>query len=159
MAMARVPDKSDETENSHRLESSLLASDLEFLTARARAVGTRKANKWLEPLGLKARDFAVLSLVCTNEKPSQRELADFLSLDASQVVALVDSLEKKKLIERKTDPRDRRSNILVPTSQGLIHFEKSQIAIDNAREESLSGLTHNERDELKRLLTLMAFKN
>lgn len=157
--MAQAPDNANGVDTSHRLESSLLASDLEFLTARARAVGTRKANKWLEPLGLKARDFAVLSLVCTNEQPSQRELAEFLSLDASQVVSLVDSLEKKKLIERKTDSRDRRSNILVPTPQGLTHFEKSQTAIDNAREESLSGLTHNERDELKRLLTLIAFKN
>lgn len=157
--MEQAPVTVSSDESSHRLESSLLATDLEFLTARARAVGTRKANKWLAPLGLKARDFAVLSLVCTNEQPSQRELADFLSLDASQVVALVDSLEKKNLIERKTDPRDRRSNILVPTQQGLIHFEKSQVAIDNAREESLSGLTHQEREELKRLLTLMAFKN
>jgi len=144
-------------ENSHRLENSLLASDLEFLTARARAVGTRTANKWLEPCGIKARDFAILSLVSTNEQPSQRELAEFLSLDASQVVALVDSLEKKNLLERRTDPRDRRSNILVSTKEGMALFEKAQVAIDNAREESLEGLTPAEREELKRLLTLIAF--
>ena len=146
-------------ETSHRLENSLLASDLEFLTARARAVGTRNANKWLEPLAIKARDFAILSLVCTDEHPSQRELAEFLSLDASQVVALVDALEKKKLLERQTDLRDRRSNILVATPTGLSLFKEAQIAIDNAREESLGGLNENEREELKRLLTLMAFNH
>ena len=93
----------------------------------------------------------------TNEQPSQRELAEFLSLDASQVVALVDSLEKKNLLERRTDPRDRRSNILVSTKEGMALFEKAQVAIDNAREESLEGLTPAEREELKRLLTLIAF--
>ncbi len=155
--MSSEPTKQVSTENSHRLESSLLATDLEFLTARARAVGTRTANKWLEPYGIKARDFAILSLVCTNEQPSQRELAEFLSLDASQVVAIVDALEKKKLLERQTDPRDRRSNILVSTTEGMALFDKAQVAIDNAREESLEGLTDEEREELKRLLTLMAF--
>lgn len=143
--------------SAHRLEASLLASDLEFLTARARAVGIRRANQWLEPLGIKARDFAILSLVSTDEQPSQRELAEFLSLDASQVVALVDSLEKKQLLKRQTDPRDRRSNILVSTQAGIELYEKAQIAIDQAREESLDGLSDAERDELKRLLTLMAF--
>lgn len=155
--MAKLPTKTTGDENSHRLENSLLASDLEFLTARARAVGTRNANKKLEPLGIKARDFAILSLVCTNEQPSQRELADFLSLDASQVVALVDSLEKKNFLERQTDPRDRRSNILLATPDGLALFAKAQAAIDEAREESLDGLSAAERVELKRLLMHMAF--
>lgn len=157
--MATESPKNTGDETSHRLESSLLASDLEFLTARARAVGTRTANKYLEPLGIKARDFAILSLVSTNEQPSQRELAEFLSLDASQVVALVDSLEKKNLLERQTDPRDRRSNILVSTAAGLALFDKAQEAIDQAREESLDGLNESERKELKRLLTLMAFNH
>lgn len=155
--MAKLPTKTAGDETSHRLENSLLASDLEFLTARARAVGTRNANKKLEPLGIKARDFAILSLVCTNEQPSQRELADFLSLDASQVVALVDSLEKKNFLERQTDPRDRRSNILLATPDGLALFAKAQAAIDEAREESLDGLSAAERVELKRLLMHMAF--
>lgn len=145
-------------QNTHRLQNSLLAADLEFLTARARAVGTRTANKWLAPFGIKARDFAILSLVCSDERPSQRELAEFLSLDASQVVVLVDSLEKKEYLVRQTDPRDRRSNVLVPTAAGLKLFEKTQIAIDKAGDESLEGLTIAERDELRRLLTLIAFK-
>jgi len=157
--MAQAKAKNAVEETSHRLENSLLASDLEFLTARARAVGTRNANKWLAPLGIKARDFAILSLVCTDEQPSQRELAEFLSLDASQVVALVDALEKKNLLERQTDPRDRRSNILVSTSEGLALFTKAQIAIDKARDESLEGLSEKESEELKRLLTLIAFAN
>ncbi len=157
MAQAKANNAVEET--SHRLENSLLATDLEFLTARARAVGTRNANKWLAPLGIKARDFAILSLVCTDEQPSQRELAEFLSLDASQVVALVDALEKKNLLERQTDPRDRRSNILVSTSEGLALFTKAQIAIDKARDESLEGLSEKESEELKRLLTLIAFAN
>jgi DNA-binding MarR family transcriptional regulator len=155
--MAQKPRASSAEESYHRLEQSLLASDLEFLTARARAIGTKNANKRLEPFGIKVRDFAVLSLVCTDERPSQRELAEFLRLDASQVVILVDSLEKLGLVERQTDARDRRSNILVPTEAGMALFAEAQIAVDEAREESLEGLSDTERDELQRLLTRIAF--
>lgn len=48
--------------------------------------------------------------VCSGLDPTQRELADFLSLDPSQVVTLVDDLERRGLVERMQGEQDRRQN-------------------------------------------------
>lgn len=141
-----------------RLQGRSLASDLEFLTARARAVGTRRANEKLEPLGLKVRSYVVLALACDDEQPSQRELAEFLMLDASQIVSLVDDLEQRGLVAREVDPRDRRSNVIMATTKGRQLFTKAQRAIADAQDESLRALSATEQVELKRLLTLIAFE-
>jgi len=74
--------------------SATLADEIEFLTARARSVGTGHANLALANLGLKVRGYAVLSLATSGLNPSQRELAAFLRLDASQIVALIDELQQ-----------------------------------------------------------------
>ena len=140
-----------------RLFSTALAHDLEFLTARARAVGTTRANVELEPLGLKVRSYAVLALACSGENPSQRELAEFLSLDASQIVALVDRLEKSGFVERQSDSRDRRSNIIVSTASGRALCTKANAAVAAAQDASLQSLTVAEREQLRQLLARIAF--
>ncbi|MBK5237750.1 MAG: MarR family transcriptional regulator [Actinomycetales bacterium] len=140
-----------------RLFSTELAHDLEFLTARARAVGTMRANLELEPLGLKVRSYAVLALACSGENPSQRELAEFLSLDASQIVALVDQLETSGFVERQSDVRDRRSNIIVPTASGRSLCAQANVAVAAAQDASLRSLTTSEREQLRQLLARIAF--
>ncbi|MBK5239425.1 MAG: MarR family transcriptional regulator [Actinomycetales bacterium] len=140
-----------------RLFSTDLARDLEFLTARARAVGTLHANAGLEPLGLKVRSYAVLVLACSGENPSQRELAEFLSLDASQIVALVDQLEKSGFVMRQSDSNDRRSNIIVSTESGRTLCAKANAAVAEAHDLSLRALTHAEREQLRQLLVRIAF--
>ena len=142
---------------SNRLFETDLASDLEFLTARARAVGSVRANARLEPLNLKVRSYAVLVLACSDINPSQRELADFLSLDASQIVALVDGLEERGLVIRESDPRDRRSNVIKPTASGRDLAGKATEQVRIAEDESLKALTSSERELLRDFLSRIAF--
>ena len=99
----------DDTAVANRLLDTVLGTNIEFLMARARSIGSENANRLLSQLGLRVRSYSVLSLACSPAQPSQRELADFLSLDPSQIVALVDELEKRGLVCRSTDKRDRRS--------------------------------------------------
>src|SRR5688572_23016252 len=93
------------------LRDSVLGGDLVFLLARANALTLAAANAALAEHGLKARSYSVLALAADGARPTQRELAEFLRLDPSQVVALVDGLEKRQLVERRTDPADRRANV------------------------------------------------
>jgi DNA-binding MarR family transcriptional regulator len=123
------------------------------LLARARAAGTGLANSRLLGLGLKARSYAVLSLAASGLEPTQRELAEFLSLDASQIVALVDLLENAQLVDRRPAPRDRRTNVIVATPAGVRVYERARDAASVSESESLTGLSISEREELRRLLS------
>ncbi|MGO7983270.1 MarR family winged helix-turn-helix transcriptional regulator, partial [Rhizobium johnstonii] len=86
-----------------RLADTTLGDEVEFVAARARSIGTALANEALAPLGLKVRSYSVLSLACSGAAPSQRELAEFLILDASQIVGLVDDLENAGYVVRTPD--------------------------------------------------------
>lgn len=145
------------TEGAGRFLDSDLARQVHFLTARARGRGISHANGQLEGLDLKVRQFSVLSLAASGLNPSQRELGEFLSLDPSQIVALVDYLEKRGAVRRETDPRDRRSKIIVATEPGMELFEKARQILLESEDETLGTLSARERKQLRSLLLKIAF--
>ncbi|MCW4465809.1 MarR family transcriptional regulator [Glutamicibacter sp. MNS18] len=135
---------------------SNLAQELEFLVARMRAAGSARANKALEPLGLKVRSYSVLSLACDDVSPTQRDLADFLSLDPSQIVPLVDDLEKRGLVTRIPDPADRRSKVVIATDAGQRLYTEARKATARSEAEALTMLSEAERAQLRDLLSRVA---
>lgn len=140
-----------------RLETTELADEIEFLTARARSLGSSRANQLLADLDLKVRSYSVLSLACSGENPSQRELADFLSLDPSQIVSLVDQLEKRGAVTREADPRDRRSKVIAATAAGRRLYRAAAAVVRESEAQSLRRLNEAERDTLRSLLRRVAF--
>ena len=90
--------------------------------------------------------------------PTQREIAEFLVLDASQVVTVIDQLETAGLIERSPDKSDRRLNVILPTSKGLEVFDQARSAIIEAEDDSLRSLSPDDRETLRELLSRIAFE-
>jgi DNA-binding MarR family transcriptional regulator len=134
-----------------------LVSEIEFLTARVRALGTARANALLQPYDLRVRSYAVLSLACSGAAPTQRDLAEFLLLDPGQIVALLDGLEQRGLVKRETDPQDRRSKVIRGTAKGRTLLGQAADAARQAEDESMGDLTAAERDQLRELLRRVAF--
>jgi DNA-binding MarR family transcriptional regulator len=140
-----------------RLKQTDLGNEIEFLAARARSIGNARANSRLAPLDLKVRSYSVLALACSTSGPSQRDLAEYLCLDPSQIVALVDGLEKRGLVERVADPVDRRSKIIRGTRAGKTLYQQAAEAVRAAEDVSLRGLNDQERNTLRELLRKIAF--
>lgn len=153
----QVPKTSPET-SAERLRDTDLANEIEFMTARARSVGSGRANTMLADLDLRVRSYSVLSLACSGQNPSQRELAGFLSLDPSQIVALVDHLENRGAVTREQDPRDRRSKVIVATPDGHALYRQAVAIIQKAENRSLRSLSPAEREQLRSLLRRIAFE-
>lgn len=59
-----------------------------------------------------------LALVNLRGPAPMRDLADLLGCDASNVTGIVDGLERRGLVTRRTDPADRRVKHLVLTEEG-----------------------------------------
>lgn len=142
---------------SGRLEGSALTEDTSFLLARANALALAAGNEALAAHGLKARSYSVLALAAEDSRPSQRELAEFLRLDPSQVVALVDELQRRGLVVREPDPSDRRANVVVATEAGRALHQRAQHAARSAQRRLHAGLSEAQRDQLAELLRLLAF--
>jgi len=142
---------------SDRLRASSLGDDVSFLLARANALSIAAANAALAEFGLKARSYSVLSLAVAGTRPSQRELSEFLRLDPSQVVALVDELERRALVAREPDPCDRRAKVIVATPEGRETFARAQLATGAAERALHADLSEDEREQLADMLRRIAY--
>jgi DNA-binding MarR family transcriptional regulator len=94
--------------------------------------------------------------VAMAEGRSQRELADALGLPGSRLVDLVDALESRSWLERRTNAHDRRARELYLTDPGRQVLERI-MAIAAAHEgELIRGLEPAEQAALVELLGKVA---
>ena len=84
---------------------------------------------------------------------SQREISDRLSLDPSDLVTLVDILERAGMVTRQRDPADRRRYALDLTPEGRRAVARLAEVAREAGELVLAPLDDTERRQLGELLT------
>jgi DNA-binding MarR family transcriptional regulator len=112
----------------------------------------RLFRELLEPLGLEPREFALLRAVAAQEGVTQQAIAEQMGVAPSRMVAFVDTLEERGLLERRANPDDRRARALFLTAAGRKLLERA-FAVAMSHEQRLSGdLTADERRVLLDLL-------
>ncbi|WBB75132.1 MarR family transcriptional regulator [Micromonospora sp. WMMD1128] len=79
-----------------------------------------------------------------------RELAEQLGCDRSNVTGLADKLEQAGLVQRRTDPTDRRQKALVVTARGRQVREQVGRVMSDSR--LLDGLSVTELTTLRELV-------
>ncbi|MFE4197604.1 MarR family winged helix-turn-helix transcriptional regulator [Paenarthrobacter sp. NPDC056912] len=135
-----------------RLATAKIGNDVGLLLAKLHATGSLLNNRALADYGLRERYFSVLTIACSGLEPTQRELADFLSLDPSQVVSLVDDLEHRGLVNRTQGKQDRRAKIIVSTTEGRRIHNKARAALEACEQTQLAALSEDENAQLRALL-------
>ena len=85
--------------------------------------------------------FGVLVLIGANPGMTQSRLALATQLDRSTMVAVIDLLESRGLVERRATPMDRRSNALWLTEKGkkLLRAMKQKVKAHDERLSSAIG--------------------
>ncbi|KXV61859.1 hypothetical protein AD947_00095 [Acetobacter tropicalis] len=94
----------------------------------------------------------VAYLILMPEGLSQHELAEALQCDDSSLVRIIDALEKKKIVKRVADPKDRRLKRIYVTEIGKELFEPLRAATANVEAAILSGLDARQQDDLIRVI-------
>ncbi|EFL31852.1 MarR family transcriptional regulator [Streptomyces viridochromogenes DSM 40736] len=89
----------------------------------------------------------LLSLLCLEPLPMRR-LAQRLKCEPSNVTGIVDRLEARGLVERQSDPADRRVKVAVATEEGRRVARSLRESLRFAR-EPLAGLSEGERVALR----------
>ncbi|MDP9882887.1 DNA-binding MarR family transcriptional regulator [Sinomonas atrocyanea] len=141
-----------EAADTPRLAASAIADDIGLLLAKVRAAGSVLNNRALADFGLRERSYSVLRLACSGLEPTQRELADFLSLDPSQIVALIDELEGRGLVAREQGRTDRRQKIVLATRAGERLHAQAEAALKACESEQFAALSSAEVNSLRALL-------
>jgi DNA-binding MarR family transcriptional regulator len=135
-------------------DATALTDDMGFLLSRVSGLVVRASNASLAGHGLRVRSYSVLLLASdADEGISQRELADVLGLDPSQVVLLVDELAAAGLVERRPSLVDRRTRLVVATDAGRAVRARAAVDVDATLTRQLAELTAGEQHLLRELLT------
>ena len=127
-----------------------------FLLAQ---LGAHAASQFAERLGvleLTPPDAGILRLLRVAAGLSQQELAAKLQIHPSRLVAILDNLEKRGLVERRANPDDRRLYSLHLTKDGGEVLEKIGKVAREHHDALLTALNREERNELTTLLLRIA---
>lgn len=92
--------------------------------------------------------YLVLDILWERPSLSQQNIADIIQKDKNSVTKIIDSLERKNLVKRVVDKRDRRINKIELTSEGLA-LEKiiTEVAV-NYMNEVIEGIDGKDLDKL-----------
>ncbi|MCB2101814.1 MAG: MarR family transcriptional regulator [Rhodobacterales bacterium] len=96
--------------------------------------------------------FGVLVLIGANAGLSQSALARAVGIERSTMVAAIDGLESRGLVERRPSTVDRRSNALVLSAKGKSLVNKAKARVKAHEDEAFGMLDAAERATLMDLL-------
>ena len=105
-----------------------------------------------EQHGLQLRDHIVLSALHKTPGLTQVELAKALGLDKTTLMSQLDRLERTGLVERRSDPRDRRARIPALTEQGDALRASVAAGTERAERTALEQFDAQQVADLRRML-------
>jgi DNA-binding MarR family transcriptional regulator len=144
-----------EAKRAMRVAKELLQSNV-FLLARVGMAGKARALEELERAGFDPFDYGVLALLGEGVRETQATIAEALRLDPSRLVAVLDSLERRGLVERQRDPLDRRRHVVSITGAGKRQLVRIRGIVREVEDEYMAPLDADSREQLNALLIRLA---
>jgi DNA-binding MarR family transcriptional regulator len=132
--------------------SNPLASRLGYLLKHAHLQLMEASAHALAPFGIDGRELAVLAVLATGYPLSQLEAASRLGVDRTTMVALIDVLEGKALVERRRSAQDRRKNTVQLTPAGQDCLCRAEHAREETERQFLAPLAGPDADCFVRAL-------
>jgi MarR family transcriptional regulator, lower aerobic nicotinate degradation pathway regulator len=124
-----------------------------WLLSQATLHGQRLVADGFADAGMRRYHFSVLTALHEDGPASQAALGRRLSIDRSDMVAVINDLERDGLVARVRDEQDRRRNLVRLTPAGGRALKRLDVRVEQAQAALLSPLSAAERRELLALLT------
>jgi len=115
----------------------------------------RRVNEELARVDARKWHYAVLATLNEFGPASQAELSSRTGIYRSDLVAVINELADRGLVERAPDPADRRRNVVTLTGPGRRQLLRLDKLLTDVEDEVLAPLTPAQREQLTRLLTTL----
>lgn len=127
-------------------------SEITWLLHRAAQRMRTATGEQAEKHDIQLRDHIVLSALHKTPHLTQVELGKALGLDKTTLMSQLDRLESAELIERRSDPRDRRARIPQITAAGEAVRSKVADASEQVEQAALHSFSGEQVALLRRML-------
>jgi DNA-binding MarR family transcriptional regulator len=123
-----------------------------WLISRTYAHSYRLLTEGFAAAGFNGYHYRLFAALMEFGPASQATLGRRAGIDRSDVVAALNELADRGLIERSTDREDRRRNVVTITPAGVEQFQRLDQALVGIQDAVLVPLSAAERAEFTRLL-------
>ena len=110
-------------------------------------------SEHLAEFGITPGQYGVLACLWKNETLTPKEIATILRVENSTISGVLDRMQKRGLIDRILDPKNRRSIRVKPTEAGMAIREPVQQKIEELNDMVFKDFTPKEREDALNLLT------
>jgi MarR family transcriptional regulator, 2-MHQ and catechol-resistance regulon repressor len=135
-----------------KLKQPLVSDNHEALLnlVRTSTMLLKLSDRFFSQFGLTDAQFNILMILndYDSEGMSQQELSDHLIVTKSNMVGLVDRLEKAGYVKRKSHPTDRRFYQIVMTAKGRDMIEKVKMSYFEEVDKMMSVLSDSQKKSL-----------
>ena len=137
--------------SSHELDAPPWLRVESTIMATARAI-RQSYDQRFSDLDLNLSEASVLAYVAEHGALSQTQIAKSLGLGRAATGALIDVLEDRALVQRQTNPDDRRVWLVEITIAGKELLEEVYVRDQILRKQLRNGITRQERQQLAAVL-------
>lgn len=106
----------------------------------------------MSDINITTEQWTVMACLWKEDKVTQQKLCDLTSKDKPSITRLIDNLEKRNLVIRVSDAKDRRINLIHLTSKGEQLQSRAMERIQKIAEMALSGIEETELNISKNVL-------
>lgn len=110
-------------------------------------------NATLKPLGLRMITFSTLVVASDNPGLRQAQLANFLSIERPNLVAIIEELVQRGLLTRERVKTDRRAYAIALTPEGRTLLDKAKKAIEAHERRVFADFSEDDQTHLVRLMS------
>ncbi len=130
-------------------------SHIGYLLADNSRLARRAFDERVRADGVTGPQARLLLMLQRTPGENQGYYADQLDVEPITLCRMVDRLEEAGLVERRPDPNDRRARRLHLTDKSRQKLARLRERLEGLVDEILVGLSPAEREEFRRLLTLV----
>jgi len=127
-----------------------------YMLRRAQIAVFQDVFRAFAEVGIRPAQFSVLTVIAHNPGRTQSHVSAALGIKRTNFVALIDSLERRGLAERRPAPSDRRSHALHLTDAGKAAVRRLNRMVDKLEAGMIRRIGRDRRAVLLELLTRLA---
>lgn len=123
-----------------------------FYIQQVELLARRRIEQGLQDEAITAGQYMVLNLIVHHEPVSSADLARRANMTAQSMGEFIKAMEAKGLLERRSDPNNRRVIQVSSTAAGRTALVQAEAKVDQIEREYFGCLTVEELAQLKMLL-------
>jgi len=144
------------TKSAAAVDLGPLDDSVGYLVRRAQVAIFQRFFEQFAAAGVRPAQYSVLTVIERNPGLSQNRLAGALGIKKTNLVAMIDGLEKRGLARRMPAEHDRRSHALFLTSKGIALMARLHRLDDTLNRRLVQATGENDRRRLCEALRRIA---